>query len=165
MIFVTVGTERFPFDRLIRAADVLSDELEGEEVYMQIGRATHRPRCPYQDFLSYGDIRAKVSQARIVIGHAGVGTLLLCAEFNKVPVMMPRLCDYGEHVDDHQSMFAERMAKKGAIVLARKVEELRGCVLEYEKRLRVPASGIEAGPDLAEHLKGVLDQMAGQRNI
>lgn len=162
MIFVTVGTERFPFDRLIRAADAMCDVLGGEEIYMQIGRASYTPRCPHRDFLPYEKVVERLNRARIVVGHAGVGTLLMCARFDKVPVMMARRRRYGEHVDDHQQLFAERMANSGSIILAREPGELRDCILRYDERLKTLGPRVRPESSLAGHLRTVLDRLSGQ---
>lgn len=74
MIFVTVGTERFPFNRLIAAVDKLQDSFNGEPVFMQTGSCTYSPSCPHQAFIPYHDFCEKIREARIVISHAGAGT-------------------------------------------------------------------------------------------
>jgi UDP-N-acetylglucosamine transferase subunit ALG13 len=160
VIFVTVGTERFPFDRLTRAVDEWRDLLQGEPVFMQTGHGTYRPSCPYQDFLSFGEFRDKIRQARIVISHAGAGTLLMCVSLGKVPVMMARKSRFGEHVDDHQQMLAERMEERGLILLASDPGDIRECLLHYDERLRSRDRSRSVEPRLAHHLKAVLDDMS-----
>ena len=158
MIFVTVGTGRFPFDRLIRAVDELRDVLQGEPVFMQTGSSAYTPSCPHQSFLSYEETRSKARAARIVIGHAGAGTLLTCAELGKVPVMMARKRSLGENVDDHQQMLAERMAERGSILLAGNPEDIRTCVLHYDERLESRRSLCAAEPPLSRHLRELLSE-------
>jgi UDP-N-acetylglucosamine transferase subunit ALG13 len=133
MIFVTAGTERFPFDRLIRAADELQESLNGEPVFMQTGSSMYMPSCPHERFLSYPEFSEKIREARIVISHAGAGTLLMCAELGKVPVMLARQGQLGEHVDDHQQMLAERMVDQGRIILAEQADDLRELIHRYEE--------------------------------
>ena len=160
MIFVTVGTERFPFDRLIRAVDELQDALQGEPVFMQTGCSTYTPSCAHQSFLSYEETRCKTREARIVIGHAGAGTLLTCAELGKVPVMMARKRSLGEHVDDHQQMLAERMAERGSILLASNPEDIRTCVLRYDEQLKSRRRLCAAEPPLSRHLREMLSEIS-----
>lgn len=133
MIFVTAGTERFPFDRLIRAVDELQESLNGEPVFMQTGSSTYRPSCPYVRFLSYHEFCEKIREARIVVSHAGAGTLLMCAELGKVPIMLARQSGLGEHVDNHQQMLAERMVDQGRIILAERAEDLRELIHRYDE--------------------------------
>ena len=160
MIFVTVGTERFPFDRLIRAADELKSELQGESVFMQIGPGTYAPSFPHERFIPFGEFYEKIREARIVISHAGAGTLLMCADLGKVPIMMARKQSLGEHVDDHQQMFANRMAQRGRILLIDKPEDLQKNVLHYDEFCKSISTGPHlAEPSLAQHLKEVLSKI------
>lgn len=157
MIFVTVGTERFPFDRLICAVDELHDVLHGEPVFMQIGCSVYTPSCPYERFLSYEKFRSKIREARIVVSHAGAGTLLMCAELGKVPVMMVRKQCFGEHVDDHQQMLAERMVERGLIFQADNPEQLQQSILRYDELSLTSGGFKQAEPALAQHLKELFD--------
>ncbi len=135
MIFVTAGTERFPFDRLIQAVDVLQGSLNGEDVFMQTGSSSYQPSCPYEHFIPYHDFCEKILEARIVISHAGAGTLLMCEDLGKVPVMLARQGDLGEHVDDHQQMLARRMADQGRIILADRAEDIPELIHHYDDEL------------------------------
>lgn len=165
MIFVTVGTERFPFDRLIRAVDELHDVLQGEPVFMQTGYGTYTPSCEYQRFLPFNEYREKIRQARIVVSHAGAGTFLNCAEFGKVPIMMARRRCFGEHVDDHQEMLVKRMAERGLILLAAEPEELRENIFHYEELCQSRTDSYPVEPALVNHLKAVLDAISEKIGI
>lgn len=156
MIFVTVGTERFPFDRLLRSVDKLCDRLGGEPVFMQTGHSTYRPQCTYQAFLEYDAMQSSLREARIVVSHAGAGSLLQCASLGKIPIMMAREKRHREHVDDHQRMLAERMADRAMVLLARNEEELEACVLDYDARIRRLARPTSAVPKLEQYLERIV---------
>lgn len=160
MIFVTVGTERFPFDRLIRAVDALQDVLGDEPVFMQIGSSVYAPSCPHERLLSYEEFRKKIHEARIVVSHAGAGTLLMCATLGKVPIMMARKRCFGEHVDDHQQMLAERMAERGLILHVDSPESLQECIVRYDGHCLARSSSNLTEPTLAHHLKELLDHIS-----
>ena len=158
MIFVTVGTERFPFDRLIRAVDELKSELQGESVFIQTGSGTYTPSFPHARVRPFGEAYEKIREARIVISHAGAGTLLMCSDLGKVPIMMARKRSFGEHVDDHQLMFAKRMVERGRILLIEKPEDLRKNVVHYDELCKsLHSSSNSAEPSLTQHLKEVLN--------
>jgi UDP-N-acetylglucosamine transferase subunit ALG13 len=53
---------------------------------------------------------------------------MLASTLGKRPIVVPRRKRFGEHVDDHQCSFTERIAAEGAIVLARSEEELHTCL-------------------------------------
>ena len=135
MIFVTVGTERFPFDRLVKGMDEAAERLKGEPVFMQLGEGGYLPkRCGWTHFLSYVEFVEKIREARIIVSHAGAGSILTCKKLGKVPIVMPRLKEKGEHIDDHQVELARRMADLGHVLLAREAEEILPLIQKFENQ-------------------------------
>ena len=134
MIFVTVGTEKFPFDRLIRVIDEAKrDGLIEQEVFAQIGAATYLPQSfDYSRFISFGSMIEYMNAADIIIGHAGVGTVLLSRQSNKIPIVFARQSAFGEHVDDHQVQFARKMEQEGLVIAAFQSKELLDKISNYK---------------------------------
>jgi UDP-N-acetylglucosamine transferase subunit ALG13 len=125
VIFVAVGTERFPFDRLVRAADRVAATGIDADVFVQRGTSRYEPtRCAWSDLLAYEELRARLEDASLVVTHGGVGMTLLTLRAGKTPLVLPRLRSFGEHVDDHQLELAERLAAAGQVVLARDEDEV-----------------------------------------
>lgn len=162
MIFVTVGTERFPFDRLVRAVDDIAGRLREEPVFVQLGESRYLPqRCPWSRYLPYPEISRRIEEARIVVTHGGAGSVLLCLQHRKVPVVLPRRRLFGEHVNDHQVGFTGRMAELGHILLAREMEELEPLILRDAPAGR-PALPEMKGPRLVDALEGYLADLQGK---
>jgi UDP-N-acetylglucosamine transferase subunit ALG13 len=112
MILVTVGTEKYPFNRLMLWIDLLNKygflDYEQEEVIVQYGNCTILPAgvkvyklLPEKDFTRFLD------KARLVIAHCGEGTMDLLTEKEKSFILVPRQHRFGEHLDDHQLELAE----------------------------------------------------------
>lgn len=118
--FVTLGFERHPFDRLLKAIDEgIAARIIPPATLVQRGHSPYAlRRCPSIPFLSYAEMRAALGTAEIVIAHAGVGTLLQCLRLNKVPILFPRSARQGEHVDDHQLIFARIMQEQNRALVA-----------------------------------------------
>jgi UDP-N-acetylglucosamine transferase subunit ALG13 len=118
MIFVTVGTEQFPFDRMLNWVDRAMNELKSEEpVIVQYGTSTLRiPGALHQDFLSPELFNYFLHQSRIVISHCGEGSFLSMQRSGKPFMLVPRRGGLGEHVDDHQWEMAEAFQKLGTNV-------------------------------------------------
>lgn len=132
-IFVTVGFESYPFDRLLRAVDegVTSGAISAE-VAIQDGHSGYRVRCCHPcSFLEFDEVAARLDEADIVVCHAGVGSMLLCRALGKVPILFPREARYREHVDDHQLEFALRMEREGAAIVARNGDDLISKIGRY----------------------------------
>lgn len=115
MILVTVGSSSFPFDRLLGAVDLLRRD---EELVVQHGASALRPsgaRC--LPFVPLDELGALVREARVVITHAGVGSILLALANGKKPLVVPRLSTFGEAVDDHQLECARRFGRDDLVTL------------------------------------------------
>lgn len=158
MIFFTVGTEKFPFERLVRAAEQTAAQLKGESVFVQLGHSTRIPRgCGCAAFLSYSDMMNRMAEARIVVMHAGAGSILSCLRLGKIPIVLPRRKRWGEHVDDHQLGLAERMAERGQVLLAETPDQVLSLLASYDpSRLAAPVAASSSGlaNALSQYLKG-----------
>jgi beta-1,4-N-acetylglucosaminyltransferase len=127
MIFVTVGTCE-PFDRLMRGIDALP---ASEAVFVQTGLSSVMPqRATTVEFLPYEALVDLVREARLVVTHAGVGTILTALLNGVKPIVVPRLKKYGDAVDDHQLELAERLADLKLVTLVRETSELPEAVSE-----------------------------------
>jgi UDP-N-acetylglucosamine transferase subunit ALG13 len=104
MILVTVGTEQYPFNRLMHWIEVLlQSEMIQEEVVVQYGNSTVLPAgAKVYKFLKEEKFQDLINEARIVIAHCGEGTLLLLDSLDKPYILVSRSQEFKEHVDDHQ---------------------------------------------------------------
>lgn len=126
MIFVTVGTHEQQFDRLIKEVDRLrkNGDIE-EEVIAQIGFGTYEPEsCKWSRFYPYQEMCGYVDAARIVITHGGPSSFLAPLQIGKVPIVVPRQKQFGEHVNDHQVEFCREIAKRQKNIIV--VEDVCG---------------------------------------
>ena len=150
MIFVTVGTSTTPFDRLLRAIDDLGEQ---EDLVVQHGPSSVRPRsATCFDSMPFEELTSAIGAARVVVTHAGVGTVLACLGLGRVPVVMPRLASLGEAVDDHQLELARRLGGMGLVTLVEDEALLSGIVAQ-QTRSPAPAPN---GRRLAHDLRGYL---------
>lgn len=144
MIFVTVGTHEQPFDRLIQKIDELKrDGILNEEVIIQTGYSTYEPKyCQWSKLLPYEQMVENVAKARIVVTHGGPASFIMPLQLGKIPVVVPRQSQYGEHVNDHQLEFARAMQQRqGNILVAERMEELEAILVNYDTLVRsMPAA-------------------------
>ena len=115
MILVTIGTNEQPFDRLVRAAAAIGGD---EPLLVQYGssRVPHG-RGDWIDFLPFEELSARAAEARVVVCHAGVGSIMLARRFGHRAIVVPRRHHLGEAVDDHQLPLARRLDRAGAVTL------------------------------------------------
>lgn len=127
MILVTIGM-LYGFDRLIKEMDEIAGRV-GDEVIMQIGETVYEPKnARYFRFVSAEKMDQLYEDARVVVCHSGVGSILTALERGKPVIAVPRLQEYGEHVDDHQLDIAGEMEKEGRITVVHDVGELEGAL-------------------------------------
>ncbi|HCE11656.1 MAG TPA: multidrug MFS transporter [Enterococcus sp.] len=115
MIFVTVGTHEQQFNRLIEKVDNLVAEGKiTEKVFIQTGYSTYEPsHCEWSKFIPYNQLQLYIKEARIVITHGGPATFIDVLRENKKPLVVPRLYDMNEHVNNHQLSFVRRLSDLG----------------------------------------------------
>lgn len=126
MIFVTVGTQ-IPFDRLIKIIDELAPELGGEEIIAQTSEcARYAPRnFRTVGFLPPDRFNDIFNRARLVVAHAGMGTIISALRQAKPLIIFPRKASLGEHRNEHQLATAAEMEKLGAVAVAYDADDLR----------------------------------------
>ena len=109
MIFVTLGTQKFQFNRLLRMMDDLIENKKiHERVFAQIGNSDYLPQYyEYCNFLSNNDYEEYIKNCDILVSHSGVGTIMTGLRYRRKIIVVPRLSKYGEHIDDHQTQIAQ----------------------------------------------------------
>jgi predicted dehydrogenase/UDP-N-acetylglucosamine transferase subunit ALG13 len=162
MIFVTVGTNETPFDRLVEAAAALPGE---EDLLIQHGASqVEHGRGDWRDYLSFEEMEAAIRSARIVVTHAGVGSILLALKHGRHPLVMPRRGARGEAVDDHQLGLAQRLEEKGVVTVVETEAALYAAIAAAGAAVPLrPATALRAAEagGLAQELRAYLAAQVG----
>jgi len=152
LIFVTLGTHEQPFNRLLEAVDKLTPE---HDRIVQYGFSTYPMRnCSARRFFEFDDMRRLTSSARVIVTHAGVGSIMLALAAGKRPVVAPRLYRFGEHVDDHQLEIAEQFAKAGKVILFMPGDDLEAKIAEANRHNSI--ENLKPSIDLVDFLKDAI---------
>lgn len=118
MIFVTVGAQ-MPFDRLTVAMDAWAAAHRDVPVFLQVGQSTLRPEhAPFAELLAPSEFEARYRSARLVVAHAGTGSILTALELGVPIVVMPRRASLRETRNEHQLATAKKFADLGRIPVA-----------------------------------------------
>lgn len=104
MIFITLGSQKFQFNRLLKAVDDLVEKgIITDQILAQSGYSDYKPKnYNYIAFLDKENFERIEAKADIVITHGGTGAIIGALKKDKKVIAVPRLARYGEHVDDHQ---------------------------------------------------------------
>lgn len=120
MIFVTVGSRNYPFDRLFKKIDELyEDGILTEEMFAQTGTSTYKPmHYEYKDFISQNEFLTKINEADIVVSHGASGSIMKALNAGKKVIAVTRLEKYGEHINDHQIQNNVAFGSNGYVLVA-----------------------------------------------
>lgn len=154
MILVTVGGQ-LPFDRLVRCVDDWAERHPGVDVLAQTGEGEYAPKhIRAERFLSPGRFRDEMRSAEVVIGHAGVGTILMALELQKPVLVLPRLVEHREHRSDHQVGTARYFDSRGHVLAAYTEAELAEKIDFLREHGRPGQPPEPASPELIARLRG-----------
>lgn len=159
MIFVTVGTD-LPFNRMVRVVDDWARATGRDDVFAQIGETDWQPtHIAWSKFLQPPEFARRFAEAEVVVGHAGMGTILSALQWEKPILVMPRRASLGEQRNEHQLATAKNLSELGKINVAMDDTELRA-MLDGLAQLR-PREKI--GPYASDALIGALREFIHRR--
>lgn len=128
-IFASIGS-RFPMDRLLVALDHFSAQHPTFSVSAQCGNGIQPlPNIASQRWFNPKEFEQAVIDCDVFVSHAGMGNILLAAQYGKPIVIMPRQLHYKEHINDHQLATAEGLKDRPFIYVVNTTEELESAIL------------------------------------
>src|SRR5829696_1106931 len=114
LVFLTVGTDHHPFDRLVRWVNAWAADRH-VRVVAQFGTAAPPQNVDGAPMLRSDELGRLMARAAAVVCHGGPGTIAAARDAGTIPIVIARRPDLGEHVDDHQMRFVARLADAGAV--------------------------------------------------
>lgn len=137
MIFVTVGSRNYPFDRLFKKLDELFENgILKDKMFAQIGTSTYKPKhYEYKDFISPEEFNSYIQEADIVVSHGASGSIMKALNADKKVIAVTRLEKYGEHINDHQIQNNEAFAQNHYVLMADlELDNLGECFEKIESK-------------------------------
>ena len=138
MIFVTVGSRNYPFDRLFKKLDELYEKGElTEPMFAQTGTSAYKPKhYEYKEFITQDEFLEKVKESDIVVSHGASGSIMKALNEGKKVIAVTRLEKYGEHINDHQIQNNEAFSSNNYVLMADlELDDLGECFRKiYEGR-------------------------------
>lgn len=129
-VLISVGTDCHPFRRAAEWARLLI--REGHAVRAQLGSAYENlPGAECAERLPHSAMSRWIQWSEFIIAHAGPGTVRDAVAFERPVVVVPRLPEYGEHIDKHQVRFAQFLERRG-IRVAYEYESISAWVAQSE---------------------------------
>jgi UDP-N-acetylglucosamine transferase subunit ALG13 len=118
MILILLGTIKLDFKRpLVEVDDLCQQGIINEKIIVQAGFTTYLSK--YLEIIPFIDpeiIDDLLSEARLVITHAGSGSVISALKKEKKIISIARYAEYNEHVDNHQLDLLNEFAKSKYII-------------------------------------------------
>jgi UDP-N-acetylglucosamine transferase subunit ALG13 len=124
LVFVSVGTDHHPFNRLVQWVDGWASKNPDVEVVIQHGEATSPVHAGAVPYLSHSELFALIHRANVIVSHGGPATIAEAWNAGLVPIVAPRGHRLGEHVDNHQQAFAAVLAERDQVIQVTTESEL-----------------------------------------
>jgi len=138
LIFISLGSQKFQFNRILSEIDLLVDKgfLKSEEIFAQIGYSDYKPKnFDYLKFLNSDEFKNKIEKCDLLITHGGTGSIMTGLRNNKKVIAIPRLASMNEHVDDHQLQIVNQFSETNIIEAVYDIKELKkAIILSKEKK-------------------------------
>ena len=161
MIFVMLGTQNNSFQRLLEEIDkLISRNIIKEEVIVQAGYTQYQPKCEKMkiiDFMPREELDTYEQNANFIITHGGVGSIITSLEKGKKVIAVPRLHQYGEHVNNHQTEIVEKFNQGGNIIGLQTVEELEEAIKKVQDF--EPKPYVENNKKMLEIIENFIDNI------
>ncbi|MBQ7038463.1 MAG: hypothetical protein IJN61_05095 [Clostridia bacterium] len=126
MILITLGTNDKSFVRLLNEVQKLIDQGKiTDRVVVQAGVTEFKSSTmEIFDLIPFSQFDDLINQCDLLITHGGVGSITTGLKKGKTVIAVPRLAQYGEHVNDHQLQIIDNFDKAGYIIGLADVSQL-----------------------------------------
>jgi UDP-N-acetylglucosamine transferase subunit ALG13 len=156
MIFATVGTQ-LAFPRLTKALDEYASTTD-EEIIAQVCDETEpRPNLNVRGMIEPKEFNKIFSHARVVVAHAGIGTILTARDYRRPLIIVPRRHALGEHRNNHQVATASALKDLPGVHVAMEIEQM----LSLLQREDLEPANDYLGPRYDYLIKGLSGFLSG----
>ena len=133
-IFVICGSQKFQFNRLIKALDEqVGKGLIKADIFAQIGGSDYEPsNFKFKHFIDQDTFSENIASADVIITHSGTGSIMQSINNGKKAIVVPRLAEHGEHVDNHQKQIAQAFDESGLVITCYDTDMLYEAVQKTE---------------------------------
>lgn len=155
-LFVPLGTQRFPFGRIISALNQLVDQekYKADEIVMQSALYPVKPNFTYFGLIPNDEFNRYMRETEVVVTHSGVNSIISCMKLGKPLVICPRFHEYGEHVDNHQIEIATLMHDKYDVLVCTDMKDLLTLIEQAKTHKYKP--WVSHRKELLEAIRGLI---------
>lgn len=126
MILVLLGTQDNSFHRLLeKIQELINKKIIKEKVIVQAGRTKFESKdMEIFSLVPQDKLKEMMEKSDLVITHGGVGSIVMALKMGKKVIAVPRLSEFGEHVNDHQIQIVDSFNKQGFLIGVTELDDL-----------------------------------------
>lgn len=118
------------FKRLVKKMDEIAGQID-DKVTIQLGNTDYIPKnAEYFKFKDYDEIKKLIKDAHVVVCQ-GAMTVMDSLTLGTPVITVPRLKEYGEHIDDHQLIFAEKLEEMELVTICDEINNIENYLFDY----------------------------------
>ena len=118
----------------VTAHEITNNKIIKEQVIVQAGFTKYKSnQMEIFDMITKEELDKYMSKANLIITHGGVGSIIMALEKGKKVIAVPRLHEYGEHVNDHQRQIIKVFSEKKYLIGIANVDELEDAIKNIAK--------------------------------
>lgn len=160
MILLLLGTNPYPFNRLLDAVD----EWAASNQQKVIAQTGHTPiegmTIECHDFVGHSQVIEWIKQADFVISQGGFGSIKDCIQQQKAVLVAPRLQEYNE-CQDSQKELVDALVEEGRVVPLFDVKKLPEAIMAVKEF--APPKGVASKiPGLVEN---IINDVMNERDL
>lgn len=154
MIYVTTSGMPLPFRRLIKKMDDLAGQI-AEEVVIQGAVEYEAKSASYFRYFRRHEADEKLRTARLIVSHAGAGTIIKAIEYSTPIIILPRLKSLNEHYSDHQMELARAIEGRKGVKVIYDINELDN-ILDFNEK---PEKAESADSGITQAIKSYINSL------
>lgn len=162
-VVVSVGTDHHPFERLVQWADQWAALHPDRSVFVQRGSSGTPHNVASAEIVGHGELLRLFAASTVVVSHGGPSTVMDARASGRLPIVVPRDPERGEHVDGHQMRFGDHLELHGLARLAGSEFEFRQLLDEAfasPQDYKIDQADVEAPSGVIE-FGSVVDRLLG----
>jgi len=137
-----------------------------EPVVAQIGAGAYIPKhMVWHISMLPGEFDAQLSAARLVVAHAGTGSILAAQRHGKPIILFPRRASLGEHRNEHQLATCAQLKGKDGIYVAETLDVLASLLVRTDLVAARPKDHVSSRDSFATNLRSYLAGVSPVRSV
>ncbi len=127
-VIVCITGTGYPFQRLVDAMGAYAAAHPEESLWIQHGKAVLPGQVDGASMVPRAEVMERLRAADVAVCHGGSGAIADALDAGHIPVVVPRLRRFREHVNDHQLEIVDALAQAGRVIAVHDIAALEAAI-------------------------------------